>query len=494
MTGLIPSLAENRVASNTNDNDESASPSNLKPSNVGIRDLPKVLSSAQATEQLHTLCEKFAILTERVQEETQVRQEAEKEIQRLKKIVEQHEYASPCSLLPCNYDNHDNHDMVREFEAVQIQLRKDLRLEKDKNEQLIRRALQLEREKKSLLQQHGKSHDSDQPDFSYEAEILFRPPPAPPLQHTNDFRRRPGQDNNTFKQKIQETLTVTIKELEQELDRKDQDTTSLRKRLEWERTRVKQLQAQHREDENQEQLYRSQVEELRSEAQEAQNMIASLRLQLEEKEQQFIEARRCDEELSSEIHSLQEINDAMEKRCSMLMRRFDSSTYALKETEELKTQVLDLEAENCALTQSIQELRSSQSQRDQEWKRHFDALKADKVSLESKLSVLQMDLQSATQRNDLLSEWMLVRNGRSFPRELQESIPLSKQHRVPCLVHTRTDVTPSNCVRSAEQDFSTEENCVPTNCSNTLDSDHSRIRELMARNRELQQRLQSSAQ
>lgn len=117
--------------------------------------------------------------------------------------------------------------------------------------------------------------------------------------------------------------------------------------------RVKQLQAQHREDESQEQRYRVQVDELRSEALEAQNMIVSLRLQVEEKEQQIIQARERDEESTSEIHSLQEINGAMEKRCSMLMRRFDSSTYALKETEELKAQVLDLETENCTLTQTV---------------------------------------------------------------------------------------------------------------------------------------------
>lgn len=117
--------------------------------------------------------------------------------------------------------------------------------------------------------------------------------------------------------------------------------------------RVKQLQAQHREEESQEQRFRVQVDELRSEALEAQNMIVSLRLQVEEKEQQIIQARERDEESTSEIHSLQEINGAMEKRCSMLMRRFDSSTYALKETEELKAQVLDLETENCTLTQTV---------------------------------------------------------------------------------------------------------------------------------------------
>lgn len=179
--------------------------------------MPKSLSSTEATEQLHTLCEKFAVLTEKVQEETKVRQEAEKEIQRLKKILEQHEFASPCSLLPCS---HDTHDMSHEFEAVQDQLRKELRLEKEKNEQLIRRALELEREKKLLLQYHGTIHDSDQSDILHSTEIPL-PPPAPPSHDRDGFRRRPGHDNNTFQHKIQETLTVTIKELEQELDRKD---------------------------------------------------------------------------------------------------------------------------------------------------------------------------------------------------------------------------------------------------------------------------------
>ncbi|KAL0589379.1 hypothetical protein ABG067_002598 [Albugo candida] len=477
---------EKRVASSTNDSDDSGSRSEPLASARNAKDLPKSLSSTEATEQLHTLCEKFAVLTEKVQEETKVRQEAEKEIQRLKKILEQHEFASPCSLLPCS---HDTHDMSHEFEAVQDQLRKELRLEKEKNEQLIRRALELEREKKLLLQYHGTIHDSDQSDILHSTEIPL-PPPAPPSHDRDGFRRRPGHDNNTFQHKIQETLTVTIKELEQELDRKDHESTSLRNRLERERMRVKQLQAQHREDESQEQRYRVQVDELRSEALEAQNMIVSLRLQVEEKEQQIIQARERDEESTSEIHSLQEINGAMEKRCSMLMRRFDSSTYALKETEELKAQVLDLETENCTLTQTVQELRSLQSQRDQDWKRHFDVLKADKINLESKLSVLKLDLQSATQRNDLLSEWMLVRNGHSLTRDLQEPITASNQRHGTCLTRSRNEFTPSHCQRCAEQNFPVKESNAQTNCSNTFENEHTRIRELMVRNRELQQRLQ----
>lgn len=135
-----------------------------------------------------------------------------------------------------------------------------------------------------------------------------------------------------------------------------------------------------------------------------------------------------------------------------------------------------------------------QSQRDQDWKRHFDVLKADKISLESKLSVLKLDLQSATQRNDLLSEWMLVRNGHSLTRDLQEPITASNQRHGTCLTRSRNEFTPSHCQRCAEQNFPVKESNAQTNCLNTFENEHTRIRELMVRNRELQQRLQSSTE
>ncbi|KAJ0405392.1 hypothetical protein P43SY_000271 [Pythium insidiosum] len=103
------------------------------------------LSAVDATMQLRVLCRKFAALTEKVKDETRIREEAEREVRRLKALLEGNDAPVIAST------RSEAHALIKELKESQERLKQELRQEKEKNALLVSRALELEKEKNALL-------------------------------------------------------------------------------------------------------------------------------------------------------------------------------------------------------------------------------------------------------------------------------------------------------------------------------------------------------
>ncbi|GLD97632.1 hypothetical protein PINS_up006322 [Pythium insidiosum] len=169
------------------------------------------LSAVEATTQLRVLCRKFAALTEKVKDETRIREDAEREVRRLKALLE----ASTRS---------EAQALIKDLKEAQERLKQELRQEKEKNALLVSRALELEKEKNALLSSASVTTFSatrmtaGAADMNKRHWFLLTPHNGPP--ESSQSRISSAWDREQS-QKIHTTLTTTINELQAELTQKE---------------------------------------------------------------------------------------------------------------------------------------------------------------------------------------------------------------------------------------------------------------------------------
>ncbi|KAG7398777.1 hypothetical protein PHYBOEH_010520 [Phytophthora boehmeriae] len=294
------------------------------------------LSSAEATAQLRVLCRKFAALTDKVKEETRVREAAEREVRRLKALLEGD--TSPV-VASCRAETQV---YVRELKEAQEKLKRELRAEKEKNERIVKKALELEREKSALISAQTQQQD--------QSRAL-----TGPLKQDTTSAHQTSWDKEQV-QKIQQTLKLTIEELEEELSRKQEEVLASQERSQRDRARVKALEDTLRAKENAERTAQQARRQLEADLRQAQNDITNELENMQRIHDQAQEDRALRETLEQQLVTLGEVNAALEQRSRALVRRLELSSAVSKECQNLKMQLHDAEADNETLVQTVQAL------------------------------------------------------------------------------------------------------------------------------------------
>ncbi|TMW63640.1 hypothetical protein Poli38472_002581 [Pythium oligandrum] len=342
------------------------------------------LSAVEATTQLKVLCRKFAALMEKVKEETRIREDAEKEVRRLKAIIAGND--APVIASARAETQAYIHDLKEAYER----LKQELRTEKDKNAKLVSKALELEKEKSVLL-------------ATNQAGMENR---AVPMSSHLD---RLGSWDREQVNKINVTLKVTIDELQEELSRKEDEISSYKDRWSRERGRVKELERELQERELAADEEESVATQLKQRLREQQDQCAAFENEVQLSEERLQEALSIRKTLEEQIGTLNDVNLALEQRANVLMRRLELNNSILAECDELKSQLHDSEVDKETLVRSIKELKDQYFRRETDWKCQMEQLRSEKLQLASQITDLQADIASLRAQNALFSEWMLVR-------------------------------------------------------------------------------------
>ncbi|EGZ24244.1 hypothetical protein PHYSODRAFT_296389 [Phytophthora sojae] len=394
---------------------KSKSPSNAALLKAGLK---TNLSPAEATAQLRVLCRKFAALTEKVKDETKVREAAEREVRRLKALLDKD--SSPV-VASCRAETQA---YVRELKDSQEKLKRELRIEKEKNERVVAKALELEREKSALLA--TQSQQQTQPTTRSQQDAS-----SGSLKHQSAWDKEQVY-------KIQSTLKLTIEELEEELSRKEEEVQTYRERSQRDRVRIKALEDEIRAKDDAQRAAQEARRQLEADLRQAQNDITNELENMQRIHDQGQEDRALRDTLEQQLVTLGEVNAALEQRSRALVRRLELSAAVTQECQDLKLQLRDAEVDNETLIQtaSIRNLKDEQFGREKDWKMRLESAKEEKVQVEQQVRELQEDLASLQAQNSLFSEWMLVRNENAiaaqrdtpqdpteYPQEPQQSQP-----------------------------------------------------------------------
>ncbi|KAG6622479.1 uncharacterized protein IUM83_05433 [Phytophthora cinnamomi] len=338
---------------------KSKSPSNAALLKAGLK---TNLSPAEATAQLRVLCRKFAALTEKVKEETKVREAAEREVRRLKALLDKD--SSPV-VASCRAETQA---YVRELKETQEKLKRELRLEKEKNERIVAKALELEREKSALLA----SQSQQQTQTSARSQ-----------QDTNSgsLKHQSAWDKEQV-YKIQSTLKLTIEELEEELSRKEEEVQTYRERSQRDRVRIKALEDEIRAKDDAQHAAQEARRQLEADLRQAQNDITSELENMQRIHDQAQEDRALRDTLEQQLVTLGEVNAALEQRSRALVRRLELSAAVTQECQDLKLQLRDAEVDNETLVQTIRNLKDEQFGREKDWKVRLESAKEEKAQVE----------------------------------------------------------------------------------------------------------------
>ncbi|KAG2530050.1 hypothetical protein JM18_002591 [Phytophthora kernoviae] len=312
---------------------------NKSPTNAALlkAGLKANLSSSEATAQLRVLCRKFAALTEKVKDETRVREAAEREVRRLKTLLEGD--ATPV-VASCRAETQV---YVRELKEAQEKLKRELRAEKEKNERIVEKALELEREKSALLA--AQTQQQDQSSTRAAAS-----------QQEASSAHQSAWDKEQV-QKIQQTLKLTIEELEEELSRKQEEVQASQERSQRDRVRVKALEDELRAKENAGRTAQQARRQLEADLRQAQNDITNELENMQRIHDQAQEDRALRETLEQQLATLGEVNAALEQRSRALVRRLELSSAVSQECQDLKMQLHDAEADHETLVQTVRALK-----------------------------------------------------------------------------------------------------------------------------------------
>ncbi|DBA01213.1 TPA: hypothetical protein N0F65_002348 [Lagenidium giganteum] len=359
------------------------------------------LTAAEATTQLKVLCRKFAALTDKVKEETRVREEAEREVRRLNAVIEGN--ASPV-VASCRTDAQL---YVRELKEGHEKLKQELRFEKEKNAMLVSKALELEREKNALLQQQT-AGDNLRSAYEWRYALLTDTTLDADVE-TGGANRQAKWDREQH-QKIQETLRTTLEELQEEVTRKEEEIESYKERFNRERQRIKELERDIAERDERERSANEMIRQLKQDLEEAQATIATEQQRVEEAQNEVRDNQEYRAALEEQIETLNEVNVALEQRSNALVRRLERSACVIQECQDLKLQLRDAEVDNETLVRTIRDLKDQHFLKEKDLKMQTEQVREQKAALEQRLRELEEDMEAMRAQNAMLSEWMLVRN------------------------------------------------------------------------------------
>ncbi|KAF4046612.1 hypothetical protein GN244_ATG01002 [Phytophthora infestans] len=418
---------------------KSKSPSNAALLKAGLK---TNLSPSEATAQLRVLCRKFAALTEKVKEETKVREAAEREVRRLKVLLDKE--ASPV-VASCRAETQA---YVRELKETLDKIKRELRLEKEKNERVVAKALELEREKSALLTTQSPHTQKAPIRTTSTQEDTF----SIGLKHQSAWDKE--QVN-----KIQSTLKLTIEELEEELSRKEDEIQSYRERSQRDRARIKALEDDIREKEETQRAAQEDRRQLEAELQQAQTEITNELENMQRIHDQARDDRAMRETLEQQLVTLGEVNAALEQRSRALVRRLELASAVTQECQDLKVQLRDAEVDNETLLQTIRNMKDEQFTREKDGKVRLERAKEEKAQVEQHVLELQEDLASLQAQNSLFSEWMLVRNDNAIAAQQDTHLDQEYSQQREQTKH-RTASSSTNCksVWHMEQEYDANDN------------------------------------
>ncbi|GMF24674.1 unnamed protein product [Phytophthora fragariaefolia] len=325
---------------------------------------------------------------------------------------------------------------VRELKETQGKLKRELRSEKEKNERIVAKALELEREKSALLasqpQQQTQLSARTQQDTSSDSS----------MKHQSAWDKEQAH-------KIHSTLKLTIEELEEELSRKDEEVQTYRERSQRDRIRIKALEDEIRSKDDAQRAAQEARRQLEADLRQAQNDITNELENMQRIHDQAQEDRALRDTMEQQLVTLGEVNAALEQRCRALVRRLELSSAVAQECQDLKLQLRDAEVDNDTLVQT-----DEQFGHEKDWKVQLESAKEEKAQVEQHVRELQEDLASLQAQNALFSEWMLVRNEntiaaqRDIPQEPEN--PQQYQQTQP---QSESPTTKRKSYWSLEQDY-----------------------------------------
>ncbi|OQS07833.1 hypothetical protein THRCLA_00172 [Thraustotheca clavata] len=423
------------------------------------------MSVTTATTQLKVLCRKFAVLSEKVKQEAKLREEAEREIKRLNDIIE----------------GNKNMIYIRSLQDDLDHTKHELQLTQD----------ELKKTKTELERDRGGSRSYPLGSYSYQADI----------SHVVDHQSKWDREQM---QKIQETLTCTINELQDELLTKDQQADALRENLQREKTKVKDLERTIQVIEDQAQSAKEITAKTTQELRDAAANQNNERHKLHLAQETIKEERSIKEALQHQLKTLHQVNDALQRRCDTLVRRLKLNDNLSIEAQNLKTQILEMEREHEHLLKSMRDLKSQHFDQINDIKATLHEAHATNQELNKRILEQQTEMMGLRSQNAIISEYSSYNRSKSEPAIPSRIFPTIYQE------PSRTRISsypPVSEIRSVEKHIVPEFRDIPlsmkTNPENEQprgkvvrqngESDHSILRALKHRNKQLQERLQQEA-
>jgi chromosome segregation ATPase len=218
---------------------------------------------------------------------------------------------------------------VKELKETVELLKEELHFEKEKNAMLVTKAMELEREKNCYL--NTSSCDSI----------------------TNSLRQSQSQWDREQMHKIQETLKKTIMELQEELTSKEQELADARERIAREKARVREFEKEFETKEKEIQLEKQQNLFLTKKLHENEIQLVNEKQNIDLMEQKLQEEKHLREAFQQQVDTLNEVNDALEKRSETLVRRLELNHSIVQECQELKIQLREAEIDQETLVRTV---------------------------------------------------------------------------------------------------------------------------------------------
>ncbi|OQS00901.1 hypothetical protein ACHHYP_02143 [Achlya hypogyna] len=437
-----------------------------------------------ATTQLKVLCRKFAVLSDKVKQEAKLREDAEREIKRLNTIIEGN------SKMVVSSTRSDTQIYIRSLQEELDHVKEELQVTLD----------ELAQTKDELQQERAARSAGPRGGYAYQAD-------------TSQLTDHHTKWDREQMQKIQDTLTCTINELQEELVAKDQQVATFREAAQRERAKAKDLE---RTLETLEEQAHSAKESTIKAAQELRDAAAAQsndRHKLHLAQETVKEERSIKEALQHQISTLHQVNDALQRRCDTLVRRLKLNATFAAEAETLKQQATDAERDKELLVKSVRELKSQHFDQVSDLKATLHEAQATNHELSKRNLELQAEANALKAQQAVISEYSLYRSStkhdpppshRAAPSHfLPPAAPLdapSTRHRAsayapvleqraPVPVEMQQRVSPeATAPRPPPESEQPRGKGRPS-----TETDHSILRALKHRNKQLQERLQQEA-
>ncbi|EQC33139.1 hypothetical protein SDRG_09126 [Saprolegnia diclina VS20] len=450
-----------------------------------------------ATTQLKVLCRKFAVLSEKVKQEAKLREDAEREIKRLNTIIDGN------ASMVVSSTRSDTQIYIRSLQEELDHVKEELAITKD---ELAQAQMDLHAAKPRTA-------------YAYQCDT------SQVVDHQTKWDREQMQ-------KIQDTLSCTINELQEELTAKDHQVDALRETSQRDKAKIKDLEHMLEAVEEQAHAAKETTAKAAQELRDAAALQSNDRHKLHLVQETVKEERSIKEALQHQIATLHQVNDALQRRCDTLVRRLKLNSTFATEAQTLKQQVLDAERDHEVLVKTIRELKNQHFDHVSDLKGTLHETQATNQELSKRILELETEMQALRSQNAIIADYS-VHRGATHPLPYTSSAtrplsrPMPHPMSVPPVVDTPSRYRPSHfateprapsltddgfrqppmvqqqaqaqqqrgpeAIESRGPENEQPRSSAPTRGRPGAETDHSILRALKHRNKQLQERLQQEA-
>ncbi|KDO29040.1 hypothetical protein SPRG_06095 [Saprolegnia parasitica CBS 223.65] len=442
-----------------------------------------------ATTQLKVLCRKFAVLSEKVKQEAKLREDAEREIKRLNTIIDGN------TNMVVSSTRSDTQMYIRSLQEELDRVKEELAITKDELAQA-------------------------QMDFKPRTAYAYQSDTSHVVDHHTKWDREQMQ-------KIQDTLSCTINELQEELTAKDHQVDAFRETSRRDKAKIKDLEHMLEAVEEQAHVAKETTAKAAQELRDAAALQSSDRHKLHLAQETVKEERNIKEALQHQIATLHQVNDALQRRCDTLVRRLKLNSTFATEAQTLKQQVLDAERDHEVLVKTIRELKNQHFDHVSDLKGTLHETQATNQELSKRIRELETEMQALRSQNAIISDYS-VHRGATHPLPYSSSRTMPQAMSAPLAAETHSRYRPSpfapaleprapslltddgyrqppmpqqpqqqqrgpEAIESRGPENEQPRSSAPTKGRPGAETDHSILRALKHRNKQLQERLQQEA-